>query len=262
MENSCDRYYADPEARWGWDSHEERFIFGFRIHALMAPIAGADLPVHRAIAAANAPDVLAGVEAMERLEKLRQNVLPEPHVRAGIFDKGCDATAFYRFLLELKATPVIPPSRHSMTPADAAGIPRDAQGTPLCAGALPMRRDGFDKTKGRLVYNCPIKRPTHAQGRPVLVTHRAECPLGALCEPESKMGPLPYLPILENPRLNPPMARDSELHKELFANRTVSNDSSRRPPTPGSSASDPTGESTAICWRCWDTRWSRTHGCG
>ncbi|MBI2566632.1 MAG: hypothetical protein HYV63_06330, partial [Candidatus Schekmanbacteria bacterium] len=44
------------------------------VAALMAPIAGSDLPVHIAIAGANAPDVLSGVDAMERCETLRRNL--------------------------------------------------------------------------------------------------------------------------------------------------------------------------------------------
>ena len=57
-------------------------------------------------------------------------------------------------------------------------------------------------------------------GKPTFKVNLEACPLGTLCEPDTKMGPLVYLPFKENPRLNTAIPRGSDLFKQLYKQRS------------------------------------------
>jgi hypothetical protein len=86
---------------------------------------------------------------------------------------------------------------------------------PICPAGLPMRRHSYGKN-GRLIFNCPVKRPTHLDGKTIWQSHLAECPHQVLCQPETKMGPVVYIRSDSDPRLYPKIARDSPLFKQLY----------------------------------------------
>lgn len=217
---ACDRSYTDPDARWGYDSYRERWVFGHRLHAVVAKQGTVELPLHLMIAAANAPDVLMGVEAFARLSLLLKRHLPEATVRHIILDAGYDATAMHRFALQLGASPVIALNERNFKPADDHGLQRDAQGHPLCKAGLRMRLHGYDKATGKRIYNCPVRRPGRKGGKQHFIDHIEECPLGCLCDPDSVMGPIVHVAVNEDPRLDPPIPRGSDRYKLLYAKRT------------------------------------------
>ena len=52
------------------------------------------------------------------------------------------------------------------------------------------------------------------------VAHVTECPHQVLCQPQTQMGPVVYIRTTEDPRLYPPIPRDSAPFKQLMAART------------------------------------------
>jgi hypothetical protein len=82
-----------------------------------------------------------------------------------------------------------------------------------------MRRHSA-KPDGRLYFNCPVKRPTHQNGKTVWQAHPDQCPHKVLCQPETKMGPVFYVRSDSDPRLYPPIPRDSPRFKELMKLRS------------------------------------------
>jgi hypothetical protein len=74
---------------------------------------------------------------------------------------------------------------------------------------------------GRRIYdNCPVKRPTRRGGRVQWVAYPEECPRQVLCQPQTQMGPVVYVRTTDDPRLYPPIPRDSATFKQLLAQRT------------------------------------------
>jgi len=211
----CPKTYSDPEATWGWDSADETTCFGHRLHLVQIFVNGVDLPLHVMVEAAHTADVVMGVESLSRLYKLLRKHLPHAKIEFSLYDKGYDAEHFYRLNHALGIAPLIPLSNQSKTPVDVNNIARDEHGTPLCAGNIPMKRMGCNNQRGHVRYCCPAKYVGRDKRREL-----ERCPLGAWCEPESKMGPLVYLPFEENPRLNTVVPRGSEQFKERFKQRS------------------------------------------
>ncbi len=214
----CPRHYSDPEATWGWDSHEERYLFGYRLHVVSTRGDGDDLPVHLSIGGAHTPDAVLGVEALCRLHKQLSRVHAGAHIRAAVFDAGYDAAPFYKLNRHLGIAPVIALAREVKTPASADGTPRDDEGRPLCPANLPMRL--HQRSADALLYNCPVKRPGRRDGKYIYKVHPDECPNKVLCEPQSTLGPLVRLRLDGDPRFDLPIPRGSTDFKILYNDRT------------------------------------------
>jgi hypothetical protein len=180
-----------------------------------------ELPIHIMLQSAHTADVVMGVDAVSRFHKLLLRHLgTEANVRNWLFDKGYDATAYYKLLNELNGRPVIPLRQTSATPVDANQIVRDENGNPLCAGNVPMRRHAFDRHSQTATHCCCAKYLGRTNGKPEYKVDMSRCPLGTLCEPESTLGPYVHLSLHKDYRLNTEIARDSELFKELYNQRT------------------------------------------
>lgn len=218
----CPRSYSDPTATWGWDCHHDAYVFGHRLMLLGTAGTGHDLPLYLKVAGAHEPDVIMGVEAVAGLHKLLHRHLPHAAVAYGVFDKGFDATEYYRFLVHLGIAPIIPLHNEAApTPQDDQGRRRDADGTPLCPGGARMWHHSFNKKSGKHVYCCPAKYTGRCNGKSVIRTDLVRCPHGQLCDPSSVMGPMVLLSVEDDPRLSPPVPRDSELFKKLYNQRTT-----------------------------------------
>ena len=215
-------YVGFADATVGWDSYHDEHYFGFNLHALVASVDGFDLPVRVSIDGGHTPDVLMGVEDLWLFELWLRILGVGAKIELVISDKGYDPTAFYEMCHGIGAYPVIPLANEPAAPIDGDDVPRDELGRPLCPGGLLMRRHGFDHSTMKTVYNCPCKRPGRENGKQLMRTHLDECPRGALCEPDTKMGPLYHLSHAADPRLNPAIPRGSEAFKTVYDRRTAS----------------------------------------
>jgi len=65
-----------------------------------------------------------------------------------------------------------------------------------------------------------VKRPTRRGGRVQWVAYPEECPRQVLCQPQTQMGPVVHVRTTDDPRLYPPIPRDSATFKQLMAQRT------------------------------------------
>ena len=83
-----------------------------------------------------------------------------------------------------------------------------------------MRRHGYNPQKQVIMYNCPVKRPTHKDGRYIYVSYPQECSFKVLCQPDTNLGPTVYIRTKDDPRLFPPIPRTSPKYKELMNLRT------------------------------------------
>ena len=91
---------------------------------------------------------------------------------------------------------------------------------PLCKAGKEMRRHYFKKERMTHVYCCPIKRGSRKNGEFRYVTHREECPLDTLCEPDAVLAPTLQVCTKDNPRFYPVIPRGSKRYKKLTKERT------------------------------------------
>jgi hypothetical protein len=218
----CEKIYADPHATWGYNPHEERYVFGYRDYSLVARIQKdkCELPLFSNWGPAHPHDSLVCVSALVGFVKCLRQEIPQLHMAHFLGDCGHDAGALYELVRKLGAAPIIALHPRSKTLQDSQGRERDENGTPLCPGGAPMRLHGFDKNRGQFVFNCPAKRPGREKGKQVF-RHRLErCPKGCLCEPQTVMGPLLKVALGDDPRLDLPIPRRSEKFNDLYKMRS------------------------------------------
>jgi hypothetical protein len=142
-------------------------------------------------------------------------------VDAVAYDAGHDALGIYEYLLVKAIDPVIALNPRTGQPPTPAGTAQqiNKEGIPLCPAGLPMRRHGTTPNH-RILFHCPVKRPTHRQGQYVWKTHPQQCPFKLLCQPDTKMGPVVYIRAQADPRLYPPIPRASPRFKQIMARRS------------------------------------------
>ena len=78
-----------------------------------------------------------------------------------------------------------------------------------------------EKRRSIFYYGCPVKRPTHRKHEGyIYINHTDECPNGALCQQDTKHGPVVYVKATDDPRLYPPTPRGSPRYKKLMKLRS------------------------------------------
>jgi hypothetical protein len=214
----CPRYYSDNTADWGYDSYRECYYFGHTFYQHVVSANGHDLPLHITISRASETDFTLSMKSMDRLTKALKEHGLNWKIQNAVYDAGHDATGIYEYLMEDKITPIIALNSRSGTYPSPTGNAEkvDENGIPLCPAGMLMRRHAHSKQKHRIIYNCPVKRPSHRDGEHVWIAHTDECPHKALCQPHSKMGPVVYVKTTDDPRLYPPIPRASPRYKKLM----------------------------------------------
>jgi hypothetical protein len=213
----CPRLYADPDAAWGYDSYREVYFFGYKFYELLTAARGRDLPLFIGLNPANLSDFLALPRAVEHLlGSLREHQLPWA-IGAMPLDCGHDGEPIYRFLLERHISPVIPlkqdaPAFHP----DRPELPLSPRGVPLCQAGAEMASWG-SAGADRKVFVCPVK------------AHQLhKCPIAPpqepdwVCRPDTALAPTVSVSVSLNPRLCPPIPRNSARYAELYLLRSGS----------------------------------------
>lgn len=169
-------------------------------------------------------DYTLSLKAFDRfLKAARENNLD---MRIGVFcgDGHHDSYAHYDYFQKKGVIPVIPLSENSKKAfphlLDDRGIRLDTDGAPLCPAGARMRHHQYCDSRKVHIYTCPAKRNTHRNRESLYVFHPDECPRKEDCAPESSLGPLVYIKSETDPRLYPPIPRDSRRFKEIMNHRS------------------------------------------
>lgn len=220
-----DRDYTSPTAKWCYDAYRDCYLFGDRYYHLVVHQNGHDLPLLTVMPGGNESDYTLSLKAFDRFLKAANENGLDMHIDIFCGDGHHDSCAHYRYFQEKAVSPVIPLSEKSKNVyphlLEDRGIRLDTDGVPLCPEGVRMRHHQFDAKKRVHVYTCPVKRNTHRNGKSVYITHREECPREKDCAPDSSLAPLVYIKSEIDPRLYPPIPRDSERFKELYKERTA-----------------------------------------
>ena len=213
-----DRYYSDPTANWGYDSYRDCYYFGHSFYQHVVSTNGHDLPMQVSISQASETDFTFSMKSLDRLKKALKEHGLEWQIQYMVYDAGHDATGIYEYVMEDDMTPIIALNpRSGVSPAPTGSADRvNENGIPLCPAGMLMRRHACDKSKHRIIYNCPVKRPTYRDGKHLYISYPDECPHGVLCQPKTKMGPIVYVKTTDDPRLYPPIPRKSPKYKKLM----------------------------------------------
>lgn len=214
----CDhpRFYSDHTANWGWDSYREVFYFGHTFYQHIVNFGSHDLPVHVHLGQASESDHTLSLKSLDRFLKAAADNSLALTISAAVYDAGHDGGGNYEYLLAKRIDPAIAlnPRHGSPQPSGNSQL-INAAGIPICSAGLPMRRHSSTPNH-RIIFNCPVKRPTHLDGKSVWKSHIEECPLQTLCQPLTLMGPTVYIKADSDPRLYPRIARDSPKFKALM----------------------------------------------
>ena len=221
-----DRLYTSPTAKFCFDHVKDAFLFGDRYYHMVTTQNGHDFPLLTYMPGGNESDYTLSLTSFDRLEKaLRENDV-DVTISTFVGDGHHDSYAHYHYFGEKNVLPIIPLSKSSQNAyphlCDDSDVRLDTDGVPLCPEGKRMRHHCYDKNKKTHVYCCPAKRNTHRNGKSEYVFHEKDCPRQQDCHPQSPLGPLVYLKSSEDPRLFPPLPRDSRKFKDLSNQRSAS----------------------------------------
>jgi hypothetical protein len=204
----CPRHYSDPDAEWGWDSHEKEWYFGRTLYMLCTRNTHfkVEVPVLMKFLSAKRHDSICFFHAVDELGRHMPAVSP-----ANIcLDSAHDNIATYELLERWDINALIDINGRN---SSCTGFPEDISlnknGLPLCMAGFKMHSWGYDKNKEAVKYRCPL-----ACG------DVEECACKDQCS-SSKYGRTFYLNPHGDLRYFPRIPRDSDTFKSIYAQRTA-----------------------------------------
>ena len=151
---TCARKFSDPNATWGWDSHNERFFYGYTGYFISTYNRDLklDLPLYLRLVQASRHDSVSAVFALAEFRELYPNL----HIDTFISDSASDNYATYELLNHWNINAVIAlnvKNKGNFQRPPALRI--DDNGVPICPGGRKMAYYGFSKDRCRFKWRCP-----------------------------------------------------------------------------------------------------------
>ncbi len=166
----CQRWFSDPMALLGWDSHRHRYFFGYMPLAMsvvngMPGQRSHPLLVSLALHPGNRNDAIAYPDLLVKTQTLYAAEDPSIQITHMVGDAAFDVNALWAFTRERGIIPAfappgpVDPARISPA-AMAAGITLDPQNRPHCGANRELICLG-QKRLGVTVYACPLRQRRH-----------------------------------------------------------------------------------------------------
>jgi hypothetical protein len=205
---TCDRRFSDPNATWGWDSHNEHYFYGYSGYFISSYNRDLklDLPLYIRLLEAGRHDSVSAVFALAEFRELN----PGLRINTFISDSASDNYATYKLLDHWNVNAVIalnPKNEGNSKLPSASGT--DINGTPVCPGGRKMIYNGFCKDRCRFKWRCPR-----------VVKKLDTCVACASCSP-SAYGRVIYTKPDWDLRLFPRIPRGSLAWKRKMSERTA-----------------------------------------
>lgn len=211
-----DRRYSDATANWGYDSYRDSYYFGHTYYQHLVSSSGHDLPIHITIGQASESDFTLSLKSLDALLKAFQENGLQATVYAAAYDSGHDGYGVYQYLKAKDINSCIVLNHRTNQfpkPTGSAAIIND-EGVPICPAGLAMRKHSAGDS--RIYFNCPVKRPSHKDGKHLWIAYPQECPHQVLCQPDTKCGPVIYVRPDQDLRHYPSIVRGSKEYKEII----------------------------------------------
>jgi len=202
------RRFADPLARWLWDSSHERYFFGYMAYFMSThnPKLKLDLPVYLRFAQTSSFDGVTFVEALAHFRSLYKGVM---NVDSVLADSAHDNYATYDLLNQWGIKPFIDLNRRASDMPKTQNLTLSKNGAPICADGYEMTNWGHEAKKSRIKYRCPL-----------ITGSVASCPYSVNCN-KTLYGKIVYVRLKEDLRLLTPVPRESDAWKEIYKQRTA-----------------------------------------
>ena len=152
----CKRQFSDPNATWGWDSHNERYFYGYTGYFLSTHNRELkiDLPLYIRLVDGKRHDSLSAVVALTEFKDLH----PELTMDTFMSDSASDNNATYELLHHWNINAVIALGKSNNGNSWYEGkVNVNGSGIPVCPGGHEM------------VYSCPCVEPHR-------IRHKWRCP--------------------------------------------------------------------------------------
>ena len=201
------RHYSDPDAEWGWDSHEKNWYYGRTLYMLCCRNTElkVELPLLMNFTGAKRHDSINFLYAIDAFGTHEFGITPTNLC----LDSAHDNLPTYRLLEHWEVNALIDLNkRRGAIDGLPEGISLDQDGHPLCRAGFRMCSWGYDKNKGHK-FRCPL-----ACGR---VT---ECPYASECS-KSTYGRTIYMHNDSDLRFHPRIPRGSEQYQSIYKERTA-----------------------------------------
>lgn len=152
---NCPRRFSDPSADWGWDSHNERYFYGYMGYFISTynRTEKLDLPLYLRIVGAKRHDSISAVVALAEFRDLYPNL----KVDTFISDSASDNYATYQLLDAWGISAVIALNKTNKGNKLFPNCVVNCDGVPVCPGGHQMVRAGFcGKDRCRIKWRCPL----------------------------------------------------------------------------------------------------------
>ncbi len=197
----CKRQFSDPDARWGWDSHREKYYYGRTLYMFCASDSPYDLPIYPRLVSANRHDSASWICGYQELK----HWYPQWKLGEAILDSAHDALPIYTMLEHDDVSAIIDLNLRRSNKLVYNDMEIDKNGVAICPIGRQMIHWGKMASTFRRKWRCPAK------------IGGWECPHP--CSP-SDYGRTFYTSTGENPRLFPRLRRDSKEWRERYKLRT------------------------------------------
>lgn len=207
----CLRIYSQPDCNSGWDSYRQAYFYGYHLYSFSSTASKYDLPIYCRLHPASRHD---SISMLLTAEEFRYRY-PEWSWGKVLLDSAHDAMPIYRFFDKRKVIPLIDLNKRNLgksTFKDDFSL--SETGVPICKKGLEMKDNGYDYSRCRRKYRCPLVK-------------KGKVTCDSPCSP-SPYGRCIYTYTEHNPRLFPLIARYSNEWKNSYKRRTCSERSNKR----------------------------------
>lgn len=214
----CKRRSSDINARWGWDSYREIWVYGYNFFEINACGGRHDLPIYFIRTQAQRNDGVSSVIALYRVKKL----FPQFNITKFAGDKAMDNYGFYRLLNYYNIESFIPLNKTRSGQFTYQELDIDKNGTPTCSGGFKLAFNGYCPDRMRVKWRCPFKAQANFPAE-----NEKVCKYLNYCT-KSSYGRTYYTYPKDNYRVFTSIPRDSEQWKQNYKKRTSSERSNKR----------------------------------
>ena len=151
---NCPRKFSDPNATWGWDSHNERYFYGYTGYFISTYNSARklDLPLYLRIVDAKRHDSISAVVALAEFRDL----YPSLTIDTFISDSASDNYATYGLLDKWNINAVIALNKTTKGYQQYPQCLVNGNGVPVCPGGHEMVPWGFSANdRCRIKWRCP-----------------------------------------------------------------------------------------------------------
>ncbi len=152
------RLYSQPDCNSGWDSSRERYFNGYHLYMISASDSPYDLPLYPRLQPASRHDAVSFVtSSIEFSQRFSLGTVDKM-----LLDAAHDAKIIYELLLHHDIEPFIDLNPRTKKNYSSKGdIKISYDGIPICPIGKSMKSNGFDFSKSRLKWRCPLARGTN-----------------------------------------------------------------------------------------------------